>query len=383
MVIVTTLKITFEIHSLPFAKPYLQDVSIYQAGLKAGEALPAINLSANENPDGAAPSVIEAISNLLQHKGNLAFSHYPEQGSLNLRQAIANKHQLEAENIICGNGSDEIISMLLAAFVTVGDDVLYAQNGFSAYPIAIRKNGANAVAIIESNFTLTIEKILASITPKTKMILLANPNNPTGFFFTQQQMTQLHAKIPSHIVLMIDAAYAEYVLPSANDGNIYQSCLPLAKQHDNVIVTRTFSKAHGLASLRIGWAYASPQIILPMLKLMEPFNLNLLAQQAALFSLQADEFIAQSADNNTRNMHYLREKLPIYGLTPLPSQGNFLLCHAGSTQQASHIFQYMKNNGIALRHFKTAELSEYLRITIGTNTQNQQLIALLNTMPSC
>lgn len=363
---------------LPIAKPYLQDVALYQAGLKAGEALPTINLSANENPDGAAPSVIEAIAHLLQDKGNLALSHYPEQASLTLRRAIAGKYQLDADNIICGNGSDEIISMLLAAFVTVGDDVLYAQHGFSAYPIAIRKNGANAIAIIEDNFTLTIDKILASITPKTKLILLANPNNPTGFFFTEQQIIQLHAKIPRDIVLMIDAAYAEYVVPEANQGSAYQSCLPLAKQYDNIIVTRTFSKAHGLASLRIGWAYGAAAIITPMLKLMEPFNLNLLAQHAALASLQADEFIAQSAQNNRDNMQYLQENLPKYGLLPLPSQGNFLLCHAGSTQQAGAIFQHMKDNGIALRHFKTAALSEYLRITIGTDTQNQQLISLLS-----
>ncbi len=265
--------------------------------------------------------------------------------------------------------------MVAAAFLSPGDHLLHSEYGFMCYPIAARKNGAIPIAIKEDNFTLPIKNIINAITDKTKIIMIANPNNPTGFFMDEENLRELHSQIPPHIVLMIDAAYKEYVAPEQNNGKPYDGAMALAQQAENILVTHTFSKAHGLAGLRVGWCYGSDVIINAMNKLSEPFSVNSLAQILAMLSLECDEFIAQSVQKNADMMLYLQTELPNYGLQPLPSQGNFLLCHAG--RNTKNIFENLKAENILLRHTVSMGLPEYLRITIGSEHENQQLIKAL------
>ncbi|MCH9845550.1 MAG: histidinol-phosphate transaminase [Alphaproteobacteria bacterium] len=361
------------------AKPYLESIDIYQAGVQAGDELPDINLSANENPYGCAKQVQNHIINYLARTAPHTFSLYPEQGSLQLRMAIADKYGLPYQNILCGNGSDELIAQIAASFLNVGDHLLHSQYGFACYPLAAKKHGAVSIALEENNFTLTADTIINAITDSTKIIMLANPNNPTGFYMPHAKLRELHQRIPPHIVLMIDEAYAEYVDENRFASDETHATLELARNAKNIVVTRTFSKAHGLAGLRIGWCYGSDIIINAMLKIAEPFNVNLLAQQAAMISLNSDEFIKQSVADNAKMKQFLLQELPKHGLTPLPSQGNFLLCHAGSTQRAQDIFSQLKAQKILLRHTKKMNLPEYLRITIGSA---DQINILLNALKS-
>ena len=362
------------------AKPYLESIDIYQAGVKAGDELPDINLSANENPYGCAKQVRAHITDYITRTAPHTFSLYPEQGSLQLRMAIADKYGLPYQNILCGNGSDELIAQIAAAFLNVGDHLLHSQYGFACYPLAAKKHGAVPIALEEDNFTLTADNIINAITDDTKIIMLANPNNPTGFYINHADLRELHQRIPPHIVLMIDEAYAEYVDENNLASDETHATLALAKQAENIVVTRTFSKAHGLAGLRIGWCYGSKIIINAMLKIAEPFNVNLLAQQAAMVSLGSDDFIRQSVTANAEMKQFLMQELPKYGLHPLPSQANFLLCHAGSTQRAEDIFSQLKTQKILIRHTKSMNLPEYLRITIGSADQNNRLLDALKSI---
>ena len=363
----------------PKARTYLRELSLYQAGVKIGERAPKINLAANENPYGAAPEVMRAMGNLLQTYQADLFSRYPAQQSVELRQKIAEIYDLDYQNIICGNGSDEVINALIQAYASIGDEILHAEYGFSYYPIAIRKNGATPIALKETDFRLDTKTILAGITDKTKIIMLANPNNPTGFFIKDAELAELHAQIPSHIILMIDAAYAEYVTLDENDNTPYEGALALARKAKNIVVTRTFSKIHGLAGLRIGWAYGHGEIINNMIKLAEPFNLNILAQKLALVSLEQKDYLQNCALKNTKLRAWLRAELEKLSIRALPSAGNFLLCAFADDNQARMVFEQLKSAGILVRHTGSMGLARYLRITIG---KREELDALLQTLRS-
>ncbi len=362
------------------AKPYLAAIKPYQAGVCAGEIAPEINLASNENPYGAAPVAVQAMQAYLNQYRNHALNRYPDQASILLRKEIAKKYNLPMENLICGNGSDELISQIAMAYAGSGDEIIHSQYGFACYPLAAYKNGATPIAVPEHEFTLNCEDILAAITPKTKIIMLANPNNPTGFFINDAMMAKLHQKIPEHIILMIDAAYAEYVRPEENNAEIYDGGIHLAKQAKNILVTRTFSKAHGLAGLRVGWGYAEPNIIAAMLKISEPFNLNLFAQKIAAISLMQDDYIADCATKNMQMRDWLAQELRKLKITTLPSSGNFLLCQFSNPNIAYKVWQELKQAGILVRHTASMGLAHCLRITIGTQEELQNLLKQLSYM---
>ncbi|HXW19983.1 MAG TPA: histidinol-phosphate transaminase, partial [Roseiarcus sp.] len=251
--------------SRPQPRPGLLEIEAYVPG-KSGGPRPGkvFKLSSNETPLGPSPRAIEAFRANADH-----LARYPDGAATRLREAIAGRYGLDPSRIICGNGSDDILSLIGRAYLGPGEEGLYSQYGFLEYPIAIRAAGATPIVAPESNFTADVDQMLAKTSARTKVVFLANPNNPTGTYLPFAEVKRLHAGLAPHVLLVLDAAYAEYV--SRND---YAAGIELSADSDNVVMTRTFSKIYGLANLRLGWAYGPAHVIDALNRIREPFNVN-------------------------------------------------------------------------------------------------------------
>ena len=353
-------------------KPGVMDIDIYVPGKSSAPAGVRLHkLSSNETPLGASPAAQDAIAGLA---GKLEL--YPDGSASELKRAIAEVHGLNAENLICGNGSDELLSLIGNAYLQPGDEVIFTEHGFLMYRIVALSSSAVPVSVPETGERADVDAILAAVTDRTRLVFLANPNNPTGTYLPIDEVRRLHAGLPASALLVLDAAYAEYVR-----RNDYESGMELAASADNVIVTRTFSKIHGLAALRIGWAYASREIIQTLERVRGPFNVNALAIAAGAAAMRDRTHIDQSIAHNDKWLAWLAEELEKLGLRVTPSVGNFILIHfpdeAGKS--AAEADAFLTQRGLILRAVTGYGFPNALRMTVGLEESNQAVVDALKT----
>jgi histidinol-phosphate aminotransferase len=335
---------------------------------KAAGVVKIHKLSSNETPLGPSPKAMEAIR---------TFDHlelYPDGAATRLREAIAARYGLDPNRIICGTGSDELLSLITNAYVGPGDEGIFTEHGFLVYRIAIQAAGGTPVVAPEKDLCTDVDAILAKVTAKTKIVYLANPNNPTGTYIPFDEVKRLHAGLPPHVLLVLDAAYAEYVR-----RNDYEAGLELVATSENVVMTRTFSKIYGLANLRLGWMVAPPHITDAVNRIRGPFNVNGPAIAAGIAAIQDEAHIAKAVEHNERWLAWLTREIEALGLKVTPSVGNFLLVHfpqeAGRTAKEADAF--LSSRGLILRQVEAYGLPDALRLTVGDEEANGLVVRAL------
>ena len=321
----------------------------------------AIRLASNENPLGASPRAAAAYAALQD-----GLHRYPDGAAQELRETIARVEELDPARIVCGAGSDELIALLVRGYAGPGDEVLHSEHGFLMYPIAARTAGASPIAAPERDLRADVDALLERVTARTRLLFLANPNNPTGSYLAEAELRRLRAGLPERVLLVIDSAYAEYV--TEDD---YGSGAGLVEAFDNVVMTRTFSKIHGLAALRLGWAYCPPAVAGVLNRLRGPFNVSQAAQAAGVAALDDREHVAQSRRHNARWRAWLMERLAALHLHPFPSAANFVLVRFPDhpERSADAALAYLKENSILVRALAAYGLPDCLRVTIGTEAE--------------
>ncbi|HYC64061.1 MAG TPA: histidinol-phosphate transaminase [Reyranellaceae bacterium] len=341
-------------------RPGIMNIAPYVPGKDSVDGKERVaKLSSNEGALGPSPKAMAAYA-----KAAAELHRYPEGGSDKLRAAIGRHYGLDPQRIICGAGSDELLNLVIRAYCGPGDELLYSQFGFLMYPINALGVGATPVAAPEKDYRADVDAMLAKVTAKTKVVCIANPNNPTGTYLTKDDVRKLHKGLPKNVLLVIDAAYAEYV--SRND---YESGVELVDQAENVVMTRTFSKIYGLGGLRLGWMYAPAAIADVMGRLRQPFNVNLAAQAAGVAALADIAHTDASRTNNDIWLPWLSAEMTKLGLKPLPSVGNFLTVGFGSRERAAAANDWLMKDGLIPRMVAGYGLAEFLRITIGTEAE--------------
>ena len=303
-------------------------------------------------------------------------SLYPDGNGFALKKALAKKHQVDMDCITLGNGSNDVLVLLAEAFLTPKNNAIYSQYSFAVYPIAVQAVGANHQMIpalswqSDSPLGCDLGQMLNSIDEQTRMLFIANPNNPTGSFLEKEQLYQFIKQVPDHIIIVLDEAYLEYApIDERVDGSEWLT------EFENLVITRTFSKAYGLAGFRVGYALSHPDIANVLNRIRQPFNVNSLALAAAQAAIDDDEFLIRSMQVNSKGMAMLEEKCQLLKLRYVPSKGNFLLVDFG--QDAMPIYQQMLELGVITRPVGNYGLPNCLRITIGTEEEMQRMVAVL------
>ena len=346
------------------------DIAAYVPGKSAGpEGVKVHKLSANETPLGASLAAIEAYRAAADR-----LHDYPDGSASELREAIAAAHGLNPANIVCGNGSDELLSLLAQAYLAPGDEAIYTQHGFLVYRIGILAAGATPVIAPEREMRADVDAILGCVSERTRIVFLANPNNPTGTYLPIDEVRRLHAGLRSDILLVLDAAYAEYVR-----RNDYEAGVELVSQNGNVVMTRTFSKIHGLAALRIGWAYAPAAIVDVLNRVRGPFNVNAAAIDAASAAIGDRAQVEKAIAHNDRWLAWTADAIRGLGLTVTPSVGNFILIHFPDEEgrRAADADAFLTKRGYVCRRVVPYGLPDALRMTIGTEEANRGVVAAL------
>jgi len=356
----------------PQARPGILDIVPYRGGESALAGFDrVIKLASNESPLGPSPRARSAYRDAARR-----LERYPDGSSQALREALGQHHGIAPERIVCGNGSDELLDLCTRAYAGVGDEVLYSQYGFLVYPLSARHVGATPVAAPERHYRADVDALLERAGPRTRVVFVANPNNPTGSYLTAEEVVRLREGLPADTLLVVDAAYAEYV-----GRNDYTSGLELVERYDNVVMTRTFSKIYGLAALRLGWAYCPPDIADVLNRLREPFNVTAPAQAAGIAAL-ADAAHRESARaHNDTWLPRLSEAVRDLGLEVLPSVANFILVRFPATRGGAPAADaHLRGEGIIVRDMRPYGLPDCLRITIGRAAENRALIASLRRL---
>jgi histidinol-phosphate aminotransferase len=354
----------------PMPRPGILDIAPYVGGeAKAEGVARPIRLASNESALGPSPKAIAAYRALAAE-----IHRYPDGTAAELRAAIGRRHGLDPERIVCGAGSDELITLLLRAYAGVGDEVLYSRHGFLMYPIGAQAVGATPVAAPERDLHADVDALLARIGPRTRIVLLANPNNPTGTYLGADAMRRLHAGLPSSVLLAIDAAYAEFV-----DRNDYEPAAGLVDRADNVVMLRTFSKIYALAGLRLGWAYCPPAIVDVLNRIRGPFNVTAPAIAAGIAAVEDGEALDRARAHNARWLPWVSERLAALGLPVTASVCNFVLPRFPDDprRNAEAGFEFLRARGILTRKMAAYGLPQYLRITIGTGEEMEAVVKAL------
>lgn len=355
-------------------RPGILDISPYVGGESAAAGHDrAIRLASNENPLGPSARAAAAFATVRED-----LHRYPDGTAAALRAAIGDAEGLDSARIVCGAGSDELISLLVHAYAGPGDEVLHSAHGFLMYALAAKASGATPIAAPERDLTADVDAILARAGTKTRLVFLANPNNPTGSYLDGAVLRRLRGGLPDHVLLVIDAAYAEYV--TVDD---YESGAALVDDCDNVVMTRTFSKIHGLAALRLGWAYCPAAVADVLNRVRGPFNVCQPALAAGVAALNDRAHVERSRRHNTRWRTWLAEQVADMGLHAYPSVGNFLLVRfppvaTHAAYAAPEALNYLKENSILVRGMTGYGLPECLRITIGDEADTRDVAAALS-----
>lgn len=357
--------------TLPY-KSYIQGIKPYEPGKPISDVKrelglkDIIKLASNENALGPSPKAVKALAKALRQ-----MHLYPDGSSHDLKKRLLKKHRLKTGSIVLGNGSNEIIELLIRGFVGEGDKVITSEKSFLVYPLVTRVAGGECVEAPMKNYRYDLDAIYHKIDQKTKIIFIANPNNPTGTYVTRKELEGFISRVPKHILICLDEAYFDFAeARDCPDGMSY-----VQMNQKNVIALRTFSKSYGLAGLRIGYGAAHPELITYLEKIRQPFNLNLAAQVAALAALDDHDYLKKTLAQNRNGKKYLQDRLDRLQLEWVPSQANFLLVNAGV--DADILFQKMLRQGVIVRSMKAYRLNHYIRVTIGKESQNRKFIVAL------
>lgn len=353
----------------PTPKPGILTISPYVGGKsKSSDGRPVIKLSSNENPYGPSPKAIEACKDAAA-----SLHRYPDGAHLQLREAIADIEKLPVNQLVCGSGSDEIIGLLIHAYAGLGDEVLFCEHGFLMYRIYALGNSATPVTAPETNLTANVDALLAAVTPRTKLLFLANPNNPTGTLLPYSEVERLRASLREDVILVIDAAYAEYLDDPSQDGR------SLVAAGSNTVVMHTFSKIYGLGGMRLGWAYAPDAVIDVINRIRGPFNVNSVALAAGLAAIRDVDYTRSMRQKNKEQLQRVSEGITQRGYKVVPSAANFVLVEFPTTagQTASDANQFLLSHGIIPREVANYGLPNHLRITIGTEEENSAVLEVL------
>jgi histidinol-phosphate aminotransferase len=352
------------------ANPQLRDLAVYEPGKPieetarelGAEASTIIKLASNENPLGPSAKAVAAMRAALD-----CAQLYPDGGGYYLREAIASKLGIRREETILGSGSNEIIEFLGHAFLNAGDDVVTSEHAFIAYKLVAKVFGARTIEAPARNYAHDLEAMLAAITPRTRLIFIANPNNPTGTLLSQSEIDRFITRVPPHIVVCFDEAYFEYV-------DHPPDTLKFMREGRNVVVLRTFSKIQGLASLRIGYGIARAELIQALQKTRQPFNVNGIAQPGALAGLEDEEHRRRTKAITDEGRQFLEQQFAEMDLRFIPSAGNFVLVNVGD---GKGIFRALLQRRIIVRAMKGYDLAEWVRISVGTMQQNRACVRAL------
>ncbi len=354
----------------PQPKPGVLEIAPYVPGKsKATGGATLHKLSSNETPLGASPDAKAAIGSVAG-----AMELYPDGSASALRAAIGEICGLNPDRIVCGAGSDEILSLLAYAYLGAGDEAIYSEHGFLVYDIAIRAAGATPVIAPETDLHTDVDAILSRVTERTKMVFVANPNNPTGTYLPFEEIKRLHAGLPEHVLLVLDAAYAEYVR-----RNDYESGIALAAGSENVVMTRTFSKIYGLANLRLGWGFGPAHVIDAVNRIRGPFNISGMAIAAGTAAVRDVAFVSRAVEHNEIWLPWVTAELEKLGLGVTPSVGNFVLIHFPDKdgKRAIDADAYLLERGCVLRLVGNYGLPNALRMSIGTEEANKAVVSHL------
>src|ERR1700722_97823 len=352
--------------------PALKDVPVYVPGRPIEEVarevgLPSeniIKLASNENPLGPSPAALAAMQKAIAH-----LHLYPDGNAFYIKQRLAKKLELEPANLILGNGSNEIIEFVGHALMGPGVDVVVSQYCFAIYPIIARVFGANPIEVPATHYGHDLPAMLKAITPKTRVVFVANPNNPTGTLAAREDVLRMVNEVPKNILLVMDEAYIEFLGEPVD-------LLPMIRRGEkpNLLIMRTFSKIYGLAGLRLGYGIAQPELIAALEKIRQPFNINSIAQAGALAALDDAEHVRKTRANNAAGLKFLTEGLKQLGLELIPSSANFILARAVDGQR---VFNELQKRGVIVRSLGGYQLPEWIRISVGTPAENQRCLTAL------
>ncbi len=324
----------------------------------------SIKLASNENPLGPSPKAVAAVTAALA-----AVHRYPDGNCFYLKRAVANKYGVSPDALIFGNGSNEIIELAVRTFMQRGDEAVMADQAFIVYKLIVQAAGAQARLVPLRHFTHDLEGILEAITPATRLVFLANPNNPTGTIFFRREWEDFLTALPPHVIVVMDEAYAEFVEDPAYPDSL------AAHSSDRLLITlRTFSKIYGLAGLRVGFGVAHPELIEVMNRVRQPFNVSSLAQVAALAALDDTEHVARTLQCNREGMAFLREQCTRLGLEYVPSWANFLMIRVGN---GARVYEALLRQGVIVRPMGVYGFPEHVRVTVGTAAENARCVAAL------
>ena len=348
--------------------PYLPGKPISDLAREMGlDPASIIKLASNENPLGISPEAHIAMQDAMED-----ISRYPDGNSVALREAVSAKFGVQTDQIVFGNGSNDILELAARAFLSNGDQAVYAQHAFAVYALVTQAVGAKGVVVPAKDFGHDLPAMLAAINDKTRIVFIANPNNPTGTLIAKDALKEFLAKVPKHLLIVLDEAYDEYLSDEHKS-----EAIDWLKDFDNLIISRTFSKAYGLAGLRVGFGLTSSKIADLMNRVRQPFNVNSMAQVAAVASLADEAFVERTRALNQAGMVQITQGLSALGLEQIPSFGNFVSFKVADAAGVNH---RLLAQGVIVRHFNKPKISSYLRITIGTVEQNQRLLDTLTNL---
>jgi histidinol-phosphate aminotransferase len=354
----------------PQPRPGVLDIEAYVPGKSAAPGVARVfKLSSNETPLGPSPKAIEAFRAVADH-----LEVYPEGTARLLREAIGKQFGLDPARIVCGAGSDDLLNLLADAYLQDGDEAIYTKHGFLVYPIATLGSGATPVVAAEKDYTADADAILAKVSDRTRMVFIANPNNPTGTYMPFDELKRLQRSLPPHVVLVVDAAYSEYVR-----RNDYEAGIELVATTDNVVMTRTFSKIYGLAALRVGWMYGPVHIVEAINRIRGPFNVNIPAMMAAIAAINDTAHMEMARAHNEKWLGWLTGEVCKLGLQVTPSVANFLLIHfpRSKGKTAADADAFLASRGLILRRVSAYHLPDALRMTVGSEEANRLAVKAL------
>jgi histidinol-phosphate aminotransferase len=354
----------------PTPRPGVLDIAPYVPGKSTAPGVDkVIKLSSNESPLGPSPKAIAAYQAAAPR-----LEDYPDGAVTELRGAIGRAFGLDPARIVCGAGSDDLLNLLAHAYLRDGDEVLYSEHGFLMYPIYALGHGAKPIKVPEKNYVADIDAIIAAVTARTRMVFIANPNNPTGTYVPFDEIKRLHQALPAHVILVLDAAYAEYV-----QRNDYEAGIELVATSENVVMCRTFSKIHGLAAVRLGWLYGPENIVDALNRVRNPFNVNTPAMKAGIAAIEDAAHLDKSVAHNNKWLAWVAQEIGKLGLEVTPSVANFVLVHFPETRgkTAADADAFLTGRGLILRRVAGYGLPNALRMTIGTEEANRLVVAAL------
>jgi histidinol-phosphate aminotransferase len=372
------------------AREEIKNLRPYQPGKPVDElarefglnASDIVKLASNENPIGPSRKAIAAME-----KEARELTRYPDGNGFDLKQALCQKLTtatvlIKPENITLGNGSSDILDFIVKCFVAKGDDVVFSQHAFAIYGLVTKIQGGECNVVPAKDYGHDLDAMAAAISEKTRLVFVTNPNNPTGTWLTQNDIADFMAKVPDDVVVVLDEAYFEYV----NEAE-YCNGMTLLATYSNLVITRTFSKAYGLAALRVGYGISSPEIADLMNRVRPPFNVNSFALAAAIASLNDVEYVAESKAVNDAGMRYLTQSFDALGIPYIPSVGNFISFEIPTMANgksvginAAEVNEQLLAGGIIIRPIANYEMSSYLRVSIGTQSENETFIAKLTSI---